>query len=509
MNARFTLLAAGLCGLHLTVAQAADLIPGVQRYRAAHEREIVARLDALTRLRSVAADPEGLVAAARYLDGQLQERGFEVHRLLVPGALAPVVFGTQSVPGARRTVAFYAHYDGQPVTPSQWRSDAFDPVMRAGGSMDDPVIDWQHATPPFDPEWRLYARAASDDKGTIAAFLAAFDALKAAHVKPAVNIKVIWEGEEEAGSDHLQAVLEANQTALAADLILVGDGPVHQTRRNQVVFGARGTVGLELTVYGPVKALHDGHYGNWVPNPAVMAANLIAQLRDDEGKILIPGFGAEVRALTGPEQQALAAMPPVEDDLKREFGIGRTEGSEPLGASLMRPALNVRGIRTGLVGAQAANAIPVDAQVSIDFRLVPDQTPEHVRTQVERFLTAQGWTLVTDTPDAALRLKTPRLLKVSWESGYRGLRADLSSPPARAVIAAARLAAPQHDLVVTPMLGGSVPLATFDDVFHAPIVVVPIANHDNNQHAANENLRLQNLWNAVDTYAALLATLRW
>lgn len=509
MKLRLLLLTAGLCALHGSMAAAADLQAGVARYRAAHEREIVAQFEALMRLRSVAADPEGLVAAAHYLEGQLAVRGFQVQQLRAPGAVAPVVFGALSVPGATRTVAFYAHYDGQPVTPSQWSSDPFTPVMRSGGSVGDPVIDWQHTALPFDPEWRLFGRGAGDDKATIAAFLAAFDALKAGHHKPAVNLKVIWEGEEEAGSDHLQAILDANRALLAADLFVIGDGPVHQTRRNQLVFGARGAMGLELTLYGPVKALHDGHYGNWVPNPAVMAANLIAQLRDDEGNILIPGFGDDVRPLTEAERAALAAMPDVAPDLKREFGIGRTEGNDSPGASIMRPSLNVRGIRTGQVGAQAANAIPVDAEVSIDFRLVPDQTPAHVRAQVERFLVDKGWTLVTEAPDTALRLKTPRLMRLAWDSGYRGLRADLSSPTARAVITAARLAAPRHDLVVTPMLGGSVPLATFDDVFHAPLVVLPIANHDDNQHAANENLRLANLWSGIDTYAALMATLHW
>ncbi len=170
---------------------ATDLMAEVAHYRASHEPDIVSRLDEFTHIRSVAADPEGLKAAARYLEGQLKQRGFDTRQLTTPGMAAPVVYGYFKSPRARRTVVYYAHYDGQPVTPAQWSSDPFTPVMRTGGSVKDKEIDWRHAPPPLDPEWRLYARAAGDDKATIVAFLAAFDALKAARAATSVNVKVI------------------------------------------------------------------------------------------------------------------------------------------------------------------------------------------------------------------------------------------------------------------------------------------------------------------------------
>jgi len=485
-----------------------NLTAQVNAYRLSHETSIVGQLDTLTRLKSIAADPAGLTATAHLLEDALRTRGFKVSELSAAPGAAPVVFGYLPTAHAKRTVVYYAHYDGQPVTPSQWSSDPFEPVMRAGAATKDQVIDWRAATPPFDPEWRLYGRAVSDDKATIAAFLAAFDALKALHHAPSVNIKVLWEGEEEAGSTHLPQILHDNQALLAADLFLIGDGPVHQTRRPMVFFGARGEVGLEATIYGPNRALHDGHYGNWVPNPAVMAANLIAQLRDDDGKILIPGFSDDVRPLTADEQHALAALPPIDDELKRAYAIGRSEGSDSLPSSLMRPALNVRGIRTGQVGEAAANAIPTDAMISFDFRLVPDQTPAGVRSKIEQFLQEKGWTIVSSEPDAATRLAHPRIVKLTWEAGYAALRSDMSTPAAKAVVAAASKAA-GAPVVVMPMSGGSVPLYTFADNFPVPIICLPIVNHDNNQHAANENLRLQNLWDGIDVYAALLAGLSW
>jgi acetylornithine deacetylase/succinyl-diaminopimelate desuccinylase-like protein len=508
MNALKTLACTLAASVVLSTGHAADLKTQVDEYRAAHELDIVTRLDAITRLRSIAADPTGLIDTAHYLEEALKQRGFEVHELANPAGGAPVVFGYLKTPRAKHTVAYYAHYDGQPVTPSQWSNDPFKPVVRSGGSLQDAEVDWQHAASPFNPEWRLFARAVSDDKATITAFLSALDALHASKTAPSVNVKVIWEGEEEAGSTHLTQILRDNRALLASDLIIIGDGPVHQSRRPMVTFGARGTIGVEATIYGPIKALHDGHYGNWVPNPAAMAANLIAQLRDDEGRVLIPDFADDVRPLNAAEQKALNEMPSAEADLKQEFAIGRTEGNETLPASLMRPALNIRGIRSGQVGASAANAIPINAEVSMDFRLVPGQTPERVRDKLERFLTSKGWTIVTAEPDRALRLAHPRLIKIEWDSGYPALRSDLSTPQAKAVIAAASKAA-GAPVVVMPMVGGSVPLYTFDDIFHVPIICMGIANHDNNQHAANENLRLKNLWDGIDAYAALLAQLNW
>lgn len=480
----------------------------VDGWRGSHETQILTAFDRLLRFPSVAADPDGTAAAAAYLKQQLENRGFQTELLTVPGA-PPVVFGSLTAPGAKRTVVFYAHYDGQPVTPSQWASPPFEPTMRSGrlGSGEH-AVDRKNAKPPYDPEWRLYARCAGDDKISELTFLAAFDALKAIGKKPSVNIKVVWEGEEEAGSPHLQNILRANAGKLTSDLWLIGDGPVHQSRRPLLYFGARGTVGFDATIYGPIKALHDGHYGNWVANPAATAAHLIAELRTPDGHILIPGFIDDIRPETKAERKAIAALPPVEGDLKKEFQIAASERNESVTSAIMRPALNIRGLRAGKVGEEAANAIPVDAEISIDFRLVPNQKPEKVRAQLEAFLRAKGWFLVTDTPDAATRIAHDKIIKIVWEKGYPAFRSDMSSAAARAAIAAANEASSQP-VAVTPSLGGSVPLYIFDDIFHTPLIGLPVANHDDNQHAANENIRLQNIWDGIGLYAAMLAELNW
>lgn len=500
-----TLLAALAALLWTVPAFAGSLKQDVDGWRLKNQATIITRLEELVRMPSVAANPKGLADTATFLQSQLKARGFDTAQWGEAGA-PPLVFGALRVPGARRTVVFYAHYDGQPVIPAQWRSDPFQPVMRASAVATD-AIDWR-AAPSIDPEWRLFGRAVADDKSSIAAFLSAFDALKALGRKPSVNIKVLWEGEEERGSPHLAAELEAHQKELAGDLWLIGDAPVHQSRTPTLFFGARGGAGVEMTVYGPVRALHDGHYGNWVPNPAAMAANLIASLRDDDGNILIPGFYDDVTPLTPAERAAIASLPPVEDALKKEFEIGRSEGHEGLTASTMRPAMNIRGIRSGHVGPGGAGAIPVDAVVDVTFRLVPGQTAQHVRDEVEAFLTSKGWTIVHDDPDAATRTGHARVVRLDWHLGYPARRSDMTSPAARAASAAEAVAAGRPP-VLLPMMGGGVPIYMFQDIFHVPVIGLPIANHDDDQHAPNENLRLQNLWDGVAVYAAMMSEMTW
>ena len=308
-----------LAGLLLSSAAGAgdfELYKNVEGYRSQHEAQIVAELVELVRVRSVAADRAGLGAAADLLVRKLKDRGFDATQWTPESGVAPLVFGTLNVPGAKRTVVFYAHYDGQPVTPSQWSSDPFAPSLhRDTPATEANQVNWTSAPTSLDPEWRLFGRAVADDKASIVAFLAAIDALKAIHRQQSVSIKVVWEGEEESGSTHLAQILRDHQAMLGADLWLIGDAPVHQSGKAMLYFGARGFLALRMAVYGPVRALHDGHYGNWVPNPAALAAQLIAQMRAPDGTILIPGFSEGVRDLTPDERAAIAQLPSCADTI--------------------------------------------------------------------------------------------------------------------------------------------------------------------------------------------------
>jgi acetylornithine deacetylase/succinyl-diaminopimelate desuccinylase-like protein len=284
---------------------------------------------------------------------------------------------------------------------------------------------------------------------------------------------------------------------------------VHQSRRQQVVFGVRGVMGASLTAYGPARALHSGHYGNWAPNPAVALADLVASMRAPDGRILIPGFLDDVKAPTAAEERAIAAVPRVEEALKRELLFGAAEGGDAsLLGRIMRPSINLRGIVSGAVGDAAANAIPVEARASIDFRLVPDQTPARIRRLVEAHARARGFHVVHREPTTEERRAHARVLRIEWEEGYPATRTPIDAPSSRALLAVVdeTLGAAA---VRVPTLGGSLPMHVFGEVLGAPLVVLPIVNHDNDQHAANENLRLQNLWDGIELFAGVLARLRW
>lgn len=495
------LLASCLAATALGAADPATVGKQAKAWRGQHEREILAEFAELLAIPNLASDAPNIQRNAEAIRALCEKRGLAVKLLSLEGA-PPIVVADLRVPESKRTIVFYAHYDGQPVDPARWKSDPWKAVMRDDAGKE---IDWRNAKS-IDPEWRLYARASADDKGPIIAMLAALDALRAQKLAPSVNLRFVFEGEEEAGSPHLAAYLAKYREILQPDAWIFCDGPVHQSRRLELFFGARGVIGLDLTVYGPGKALHDGHYGNWVANPIAQLAHLITSMRNESGRILIKGFYDDVRSPTAAERQALAKIPNVEADLRREFQIASTEGEgKPLNELLMLPALNIRGIQSGQIGEQAANAIPTEASVSLDFRLVPNLTPESAKQLVQRHLEAQGYKVVLETPDAATRLAHGKLVKMSWGPGYPAARTSLDLPIAREMIGL--MTAIGHEPVLLPTAGGSLPMYIFQQPNNTPVIGLPIVNHDDNQHAADENLRLQNLWDGIEIFAALFAGL--
>jgi len=505
--------AALLCAACLSLPLRAQSTTGAaaranaRAYREAHEAAILREYRELLSLPNVATDLPNIRRNAELLMEMLRRRGATA-QLLELGDAPPAVYGELRSPGATRTLVLYAHYDGQPVDPKQWNGAPFTPIMRdkalyQGGK----EIQFPNDGERTSGEWRIYGRSASDDKLSIITILTALDAMKAGGQPPSVNLKLFFEGEEEAGSAHLEAILEKYHTLLAGDAWIFCDGPVHQSGVPQVIFGLRGVTGLELTVYGPTRPLHSGHYGNWAPNPGTMIANLIATMRDDDGRIKIANFYDDVRPISAAEHQAIAALPPVDSALRVSLGLARSEANNALLAErIMVPALNVRGIRVGGVRETGANVISTDAYASFDFRLVPNQTPERVRELVERHIAAQGYHIVHDSADLATRLKYPKVARLEWESGYPAQRTGLDDPFGRAVAIAAADGAQQAPLRA-PTLGGSGPSYLFTKVLGVPVVTISIANFDNNQHAANENLRLQNLWDGIELYAGMLVSI--
>jgi len=496
-----------------TIAPASVLVQEVRAYRMNSEKRIVRELTEFLAIPNVASDTENIQKNATHLVEMLEARGIETHLLPITGR-GPVVFGKLTTPGARRTVIFYAHYDGQPVDAAAWTDGKpFEPELRsdaieAGGKRIPFPENGTKEDRPYQDAWRIYARSSSDDKSPIVAMLAAIDALRARNIPLGVNLKLILEGEEEAGSDHLQQALDLHKNLLDADLLITGDGPVHQSGRPLIFFGNRGDIGLDITVYGPVRALHSGHYGNWAPNPAMKLARLLASMKDANGRVLIDGYYDDIAPLRDAEKKALEAMPQNDADLERELGIAKPEGGgKKLVELLMEPSLNIRGLRSAYVGTQAQNVVPEQAAASLDARLVKGEDPQKKFEQIVAFIQKQGYYVVDREPTMEERRTHALIAKVINQGGYRASRTSMELPASVAVIGLMR-AATGGDLVIAPTLGGSVPMYIFEDL-GLPWIGVPIVNYDNHQHSSDENLRLGHLWRGIETYAALLADLNW
>ena len=491
----------------------AQVVQEVRSYRLENEDRIVRELSEFLAIPNIASDAPNIQKNASHLVELLEARGIETHLLSIAGR-GPVVFGKLVAPEATRTVIFYAHYDGQPVDEAAWTDGKpFEPVLRSGAiEAGGKRISSPQSTPGhpamYNDDWRIYARSASDDKSPIIAFLAALDALRAKKIPLGVNVKVIFEGEEEAGSPNLQRTLELHKNLITGDVLLTGDGPVHQSGRPLIFFGARGDIGLDITVYGPVRALHSGHYGNWAPNPAMELARLLASMKDADGRVLIDGYYDDVTPLTEIEKKALGDLPVNDGDLENALGIAKPEGSgKKLAELLMEPSLNIRGLRSAYVGKQAQNVVPDRAEASLDARLVKGEDPQKKYEQIVEFIRKQGYFVIDHEPSMEERRAHPLIAKIEDEGGYRASRTAMDLPVSKALVKLAQEAT-GGQTVVAPTLGGSVPMYIFEDL-GLPWIGVPIVNYDNHQHSSDENLRLGNFWSGIEFYGAILADLNW
>jgi acetylornithine deacetylase/succinyl-diaminopimelate desuccinylase-like protein len=484
----------------------------VRDYRLDNEDRIVRELAEFLSIPNVASDTPNIQKNAARLVEMLEARGIETH-LLPIGGRGPVVFGKLTAPDAQRTVIFYAHYDGQPVDPAAWTDGKpFEPVLRSGaieaGGKRIPFPENNSGKrASYNDDWRIYARSSSDDKSPIVALLAALDALRERKIPLAVNLKVIFEGEEEAGSPNLERTLELHKNLLGGDLLITADGPVHQSGRPLVFFGNRGDIGLDITVYGPVRALHSGHYGNWAPNPAMELSRLLAAMKDADGRVLIEGYYDDITPLTDADKKAIAELPDNDAELERELGIAKPEGGgKKLVELLQEPSLNLRGLRSAYVGDQAQNVVPDRAEASLDARLVKGEDPQKKFEQIAGFIRKQGYYVIDREPTMEERRIHPRIAKIVNEGGYRASRTPMDLAVSKRVVEIVEGAA--GPAVKMPTLGGTAPMYIFEDL-GLPVIGVPIVNADNHQHTSDENLRLGNLWRGMEIYGAILADLNW
>ncbi len=474
-------------------------------YVDAHQRPIVNELVELVSIPNLVGDAENMERNSAYLRAMLDRRGFRAEVLRTGGH--PFVYGDLRVPGATRTILLYAHYDGQPVDAPRWKQRSpFAPMLRDGRMEEGgkEILGLKTLTR-FNPQWRLYGRSTADNKAPIVAVCAALDALKANGVALTSNVRVLIDGELESGSPSLAEVLAAHRDKLAADLLVLLDDPVHPRGGPTVVFGARGALAMELTTYGPKVGVHSGHYGNWVPNPGVRLARLLASMKDDDGHVLVKGFYDGIEPLPPDEEAMLQQVPDDAPGLAKLFGIASPESPAlTLQQALQRPSLNIRGLSSAYTGADARTIIPATATAALDLRLVKETPVRAMVEKIKEHIRAQGYYLIETDPDDVTRARYPRIAKLVIRGGTDAFRTSPSLPESRLVVAALGRMFGERPIQIRTS-GATVSAATaLIGTLGFPAISLPIVNFDNNQHGENENLRLGHLFTGIASIAAVL-----
>ncbi len=503
MRANRKFIAAGVCVAIAIAAAPGDVTTRVRAWRADHEMQILHSLFDFLAIPNVASNKADIERNAVALTRMFEQERFAPETVATGGS--PLVLAERRVPNVRRTLTFYFHYDGQPVDPSEWTYEApFRPIIVVAHEPAGRTITLDSWKDRIDPEWRIYGRSSSDDKSPIVAFLSAIEALDESDIALTSNVRVLVEGEEEAGSPHLEAAIRDHADRIRADALLLVDGPRHPSDRPTLTFGARGIMNAIVTVYGPAHDLHSGNYGNWAPNPALALARLLASMKDDAGRVTIDGFYADVVPLTAEERKAIDDIPDVGPMLMKTFGFSRPETPDRLELRHNLPTLNINAMEAGGgVGGQGRTIIPASAQARLDLRFVKGVDPTGQLERVIAHIRKQGYFIVDKEPDAETRAAHPLIASVARVGGYPAGRTPLDIPIARAISKAVADAS-GGSVVRLPTLGGSAPFYLFSDVLKVPTIGLSIVNFDNNQHSANENVRIQNLWDGIETMAAIL-----
>lgn len=457
----------------------------------------------LLSLQNDAHEPADIEKNVIWCEAAFTRRGFTTQRLNTP--TVPLLLAERPVKNAKKTVLIYLQIDGQPVNPSSWtQPHPWKPVLKEQQPNGEwRIIDDQKLKGTLNRDWRIFARSTSDAKGPAMAFLAALDALSALNASSNYNLKVIMDFEEELGSPNLPKAVQQYQQELNADMLIIFDGPRHVSNQPTLTFGARGICDITLTTFGPRTPVHSGNYGNYTPNPAMRLAQLLASMKDADGRVLIPGFYDGV-VLTDEEKKTLQQVPDDPTEINRFLGIAQPDAiGGNFQEAMQYPTLNIRGLNSLYIGAKARTLIPAWATAEIDIRLVPSSDPERLINLVREHVKKQGFHLVEKEPTEEERLTYPRLAAMQSSISYGAFQTPFDSETGR-WLSRAMVKAFGHEPIKIRTAGGSIPISPFVVTLGIPAVSVPTVNPDNNQHAEDENIRVGNYLDAVKTFLAIL-----
>ncbi len=447
-------------------------MPDLDHYLAARAEQFEAELCDLLRIPSVSADPnhkKDIETAAQWVESKLRRMGLASE--IIPTNGHPLVYAESAAVAGQPTVLVYGHYDVQPADPLDlWVSPPFEPTRRDGN---------------------LFARGATDDKGQVLTHIQSAQAWLEVRGRLPVQLKFLIEGEEEVGSQGVEAYIAANAARLACDCVVISDGGKFSRDIPAITYGLRGIAYYEMRVTGPNRDLHSGSFGGSVTNPATTLARILAAMIDRRGKILIPGFYDDVAPLTDRERKEFAALPFSEAEYFSDIGVDGAVGEEGYSAlerRWARPTFDVCGIWGGYQGEGAKTVLPAKAAAKFSFRLVPNQSPEKITAALRRWL-----------PEI-----TPLGAKVELVEfhGAPGVVVPLES---RYVAAAAR--ALEHAFGRAPVYtreGGSIPIVTtFHEKLHADVLLLGWGQDDDNTHSPNEKFCLADFHRGTKASARL------
>jgi len=428
---------------------------------------------------------------------------FEVKTISTPGA--PLLFAKKEVSKKAKTILFYLQIDGQPVDATAWaQKNPFTPVYKEKVGLNEwKIIDFNPLKNDYNPDLRIFARSSSDSKGPAIAFISALEILKRKNIKPLYNIKVIMDFQEELGSPQLANAVVHNKELLQADMILIMDGTRHLSNLPTLTYGARGLAKATLKVFGPRYPLHSGQYGNFAPNPVFHTAKLLGGLKDDKGKVTLPGFYDGID-LSEKEKTLINNVPENLDSIKKRLGIAKHDAiGQTYQEVLQYPSLNIRGIQAAWVGKKVRTIIPSEVITEIDMRLVPESDGNRLMELLKAYIINQGYHLVDSIPTEKEREKYMKLASFKYSLGSNPFRTELNGPIS--IFLNKALNKIYGDNIVNMRsTGGSQPMAPFVKTMSIPAVSIRIPNPDNNIHSPNENLRLGNFLEGIETCLAIL-----
>jgi acetylornithine deacetylase/succinyl-diaminopimelate desuccinylase-like protein len=430
-------------------------------------------LKALLAIPSISALPEhagDVRRCAEWCADEMQRVGLRNVRLMeTPGN--PVVYGDWLGASDAPTILFYGHYDVQPVDPlNLWQSPPFEATIRDG---------------------EIYARGAADDKGQVFMHLKAIEAHLKQNARLPVNLKVILEGEEEVGSEHLDDFIRAHKDDLKADVVVISDSPMFARGVPSICYGLRGLVYCQIDVRGSSTDLHSGSFGGAVANPAFVLAQMLAQMKDRSGHVRIPGFYDAVKDLTETERKAWASLPFNEKAYRKDFGIPRVYGESgytTLERTWARPTFEVNGLLSGFTGEGAKTVLPAVAMAKVSMRLVPDQDPDTIADLFQKYVEQ----IAPKTVDVTItRMHGGKPWMTSFDNSFvqaagRAIEKGFGRAP------------------VFTREGGSIPVvSTFQEELGLPSVLFGVGLPDENAHAPNEKLDISNFHNGIIASAFL------